>query len=172
MGESFHFDDARAMHAVTVGPPGQRVFFLQFCANASNHPAQWVNLKLEKQQVAALADHLDALLVDLPPTVEMHNLEVRQPDEVAWIVGALGAAYDQTEDRIIVVAEELVDTDEDGEPLLDDDEGQGMLTVRLTRSQVRVFIDGARDLIARGRPDCPWCGRPMDVTGHLCPRMN
>jgi uncharacterized repeat protein (TIGR03847 family) len=171
MGESYHFDDARAMQAVTVGPPGQRTFFLQLCGNEPMQRGVWVNLKLEKQQVAALADHLDELLVDLSPTVEMHTVEAHPPEQVAWAVGALGAAYDQTEDRVIVVAEELVETDEDGEPILDD-EGQGMLTVRLTRSQVRVFIDGARDLIARGRPDCPWCGRPMDLSGHLCPRMN
>jgi uncharacterized repeat protein (TIGR03847 family) len=130
-------------------------------------------LRLEKQQVGALAEHLRSVLVDLPPqpvtAVAPSSLAVVEP---AWIVGALGAAYDQTEDRLLVVAEELVETDEDDEPILDDEEGQGMLTMRLTRGQATQFVEAASELVAAGRPPCPWCSRPIDPAGHRCPRMN
>jgi hypothetical protein len=26
--------------------------------------------------------------------------------------------------------------------------------------------------VAQGRPNCGFCGQPMDAEGHVCPRMN
>ena len=55
MSLSFEFTDPDLFTAGAVGPPGQRVFYLQ--AREGGHLA---SLKLEKQQVAALADYLAA----------------------------------------------------------------------------------------------------------------
>jgi uncharacterized repeat protein (TIGR03847 family) len=166
MSGSFHYDSVHAFRAVVVGEPGQRVFFLQFHTGI-----EVVNLRLEKQQVAALGDHLRQMLVDLPQPDAITPSDAVSPGEVAWVVGALGAAYDANEDRVLVVAEEFVETDDDDEPILDED-GQGMLTVRLTRAQALAFVTQAADLVAAGRPSCQWCGRPMDPAGHACARMN
>ena len=51
------WDDTDAFTAGTVGPQGRRVFFLQ--ARRGN---EIVTLKIEKQQVAGLAEFLDGLL--------------------------------------------------------------------------------------------------------------
>ena len=46
--------------AGTVGPPGQRTFFLQ-----AREGARLVSVALEKQQVEALAERIDELLDEL-----------------------------------------------------------------------------------------------------------
>src|SRR4051794_7828552 len=51
------FDEPERFVAGTVGPPGQRTFFLQ--ARSGN---RIVSVALEKQQVALLAERLDLLL--------------------------------------------------------------------------------------------------------------
>jgi uncharacterized repeat protein (TIGR03847 family) len=166
MGETFHFDNVDAFRAVTIGEPGQRVFYLQFHTGIDV-----VNLRLEKQQVAALADHLRTMMVDLPQPKVTVASEPVHPTNTAWVVGGLGAAYDESDDRILLVVEELVVTDDDDEPILDD-EGQGMLTVRLSREQAYAFAAQATSVVAAGRPPCQWCSKPIDPSGHFCARMN
>ncbi|MCI3949131.1 MAG: hypothetical protein K0R11_1065, partial [Acidimicrobiales bacterium] len=61
MGTSFDLPEPDRFTAGTVGPPGQRVFFLQ-----ADGGGQVVTLRLEKAQVAALAEYLAAVLADLP----------------------------------------------------------------------------------------------------------
>ena len=48
--------------AGTVGPQGRRIFYLQAC-----NEDQILSLKVEKQQMAGLADFLSSMLDDLPP---------------------------------------------------------------------------------------------------------
>ncbi|HTE66110.1 MAG TPA: DUF3090 family protein [Candidatus Binatia bacterium] len=36
----------------------------------------------------------------------------------------------------------------------------------------REFVRRAADLIAAGRPLCPFCGQPLEPTGHFCTRTN
>ncbi|MBA2768826.1 MAG: DUF3090 family protein, partial [Sporichthyaceae bacterium] len=58
----------------------------------------------------------------------------------------------------------LIDTDaEDGPPLL---------RVRLPGPAARAFVARALAVVAAGRPPCPFCGGPLDVGGHVCPRAN
>ena len=74
--------------------------------------------------------------------------------------------YEEADDRIIVVLEELVDAEEPSE-----DDGESV-KVRLSRAQVSGFVQHSRDLVAAGRPPCRFCGLPVDPAGHPCPRMN
>jgi len=62
VGASFELGPVDVATTGTVGEPGQRVFYLQF-----RTPATVVSIRLEKQQVGALADYLSGLLADLPP---------------------------------------------------------------------------------------------------------
>lgn len=177
---SFHHADPDSFTAGTVGPPGQRVFYLQ-----SRSGAEVVSLRLEKQQVRALAEYLAGLLADLPAVdgdVEAGPLV--EPVIAEWTVGTIGVAYDNEIDRIIVVAEQLVvpDGDEEFDPdqldaELDDDElelsdDSEQARFILTRAQVRSFIRQAESLMRGGRPPCRVCGLPIDPTGHACPRDN
>ena len=147
--------------AGTVGEPGQRVFYFQ-----ARDGETVVTLRCEKQQVAALAEYFDGLLNDLEPTpygIAAGDLRLSEPIAEIWTVGPIGVAYDEPDDRIVVVLEELTEEEEsDG----------ASVRVRLTRAQVSAFVNHARALVAAGRPPCRFCGLPLDPDGHMCPRMN
>jgi uncharacterized repeat protein (TIGR03847 family) len=164
MSISFEFSDPEVFTTGAVGPPGQRVFFLQ----AREH-GQIASLKLEKQQVAALADYLEERLADAPDIGSIPSLELDlvEPAVSEWIVGPLGIAYDDDVDRFILVAEELLDADEA-------ERGVEPATARfrLRREQVAAFVEHARQLVEAGRPPCFLCGQPIDPEGHHCPRNN
>lgn len=153
------FVDPAGFTTGTVGPPGQRVFFLQ-----ALDEGQVTSVRLEKQQVSALAEYLGGLLHDLPaPTDVPPAPDLVEPVEPKWTVGNIGVAYDNDRDRIVIVAEELVE---------DEHEPGDTLRVIVSRAQVRALIDRAAELIAGGRPPCRLCGAPIDPAGHACPRHN
>ena len=56
------WDDTDTFTVGSVGPAGRRVFFIQ-----ARRDGQVVSLKLEKQQVAGLAEFLNGIMGDLPP---------------------------------------------------------------------------------------------------------
>src|SRR4051812_14094443 len=121
MSSSFDFDAPDRFTAGTVGPAGQRIFYLQVAGDGLV-----VSLRLEKQQGAALADYLAGILEDLPavaPTEVPTDLDLVEPVVAEWVVGSLGVAWEETTDRVMLVAEELVvvadGEDDDEEP--DDD---------------------------------------------------
>ena len=169
MNPSFELPEPKKFTAGTVGEPGQRVFFLQAVADG-----QLVTLKCEKQQVGALAEHLAALLADLPlpgpEEVVATDVDFVEPSAAAWAVGRMGVAWDEGDDRLVLQCEEIVAVDEDDEPIADEDPATARF--RLTRAQVAAFVEVARELVSAGRPPCYLCGRPMDPSGHVCARLN
>lgn len=167
MGSSFDLPEPDRFTAGTVGPPGQRVFYLQARAGA-----QVVTLRLEKAQVAALAEYLASVLVDLPtpdPDSLPEDLELVEPVVAEWVVGQIGVVFDEERDRMLVQAEELLDeaAEEPG-----DEPDQGVARFGLTRSQVAAFVGRAAELVAAGRPPCELCGRPKDPVDHMCIKTN
>jgi len=167
-GSSFDIVDPMVFTPGTVGPPGQRVFYLQ--AQTANSV---VTLKVEKQQVGALADYLAGLLADLPtvdPAEVPTLLELVEPVVPEWTVGTLAVAWDDVNDRMVLVAEELVVEDEDEPSAVATEPARARFL--LTRAQVAAFVQRARELVAGGRPSCPLCGGPIDPEGHACPRLN
>ena len=163
-GENFEFTDADLVTLGTMGTPGRRVFLLQVQVADTV-----VTLKLEKQQVIALGNALIERLHDLPVSGEVPtDLELRQPLEVAWVVGAMGLGYLDTLDRLVLDAVEAVAVDDEGNPT----EPQGRFRVLVTREQGRALAIRATRLVEAGRPPCPWCGHPLDPEGHTCPKTN
>ncbi len=161
MSDSYDFDELDFMTVGTLGPTGERVFYLQCRAYG-----ELVSLKLEKQQVAALAEYLDRILEDLPDaeTVEPpDDLDLREPVVEAWAIGALGVAYAESEDRLVVIAEEYVE----------DEVTPASARFSLSRAQVIGLIGRARETVAAGRPPCPFCSRPLEPrNGDWCPCQN
>ncbi len=163
-GENFEFTEADLVTVGTVGTPGRRVFLLQVQAADTV-----VTLKLEKQQVSALGTALVERLEELPALgVVPDDLELRQPIEVAWAVGAMGLGYLDALDRLVLDAVEAVPLNEDDEPT----EPQGRFRLLLTREQGRALAIRATRLVEAGRPPCPLCGHPLDPAGHTCPKQN
>ena len=159
MSSSFDLGSVDRLTVGTVGPPGQRIFYLQAGAGA-----QVMTLRLEKTQVAALVAYLTAMLADLPAPGELPaDMDLVEPVVAEWVVGALGVTYDEVTDRILVLAEELV---EEG------DEGGASARVLATREQIAALAAHGAEVVASGRPPCQLCGQPLDPEGHVCVRLN
>ena len=122
----------------TVGQVGSRLFLIQ-CRQGET----MLTLKVEKQH--------------LPD-----DQALEQPVEPAWAVGTIGVSFDESEDRVVLVIEELVPEGEVG----------AIARVSITREQAAAFTIQATRLIESGRPPCPLCGSPLDPSGHECPRTN
>jgi uncharacterized repeat protein (TIGR03847 family) len=167
MSSSFEFPDVERVTVGTVGQPGQRTFYLQV-----RHAQQLVTLKMEKQQVAALAQLLAQLLSDLPTpeAAPTPAPDLEEPVLAEWPVGAMGLAYDQGLDRVVLLAEEVAAAADDESVATPGDDG--VARIAITRGQAAALVIKATQLVSSGRPDCPLCGNPMDPTGHSCPRTN
>jgi uncharacterized repeat protein (TIGR03847 family) len=168
---SFDLDEVDSFVCAAIGEPGERVFYLQATSGSVV-----ISLKLEKMQVGLLADYLDRLIEsqELPDGAPAGPGHLVQPVIPEWVVGSMMVAVNESSGRIVVIAQELTEgDDEDGEEdELIEDPDAGQLRVALSRGQVADFVTRARELIAGGRPACRLCGRPMDTDGHVCPRWN
>jgi uncharacterized repeat protein (TIGR03847 family) len=166
VSNSFDLSSVQRITVGTVGEVGHRVFYLQ-----ARQGDQVVTLKLEKQQVGALAQLLGDVLSDLPPVGELpveETLELEQPALPEWPVGTIRIDYDRDSDQVVLVAEELVELDESGEPEVTG----GIARFAASREQVAALAHRGAELIQAGRPPCPLCGYPLDPGGHACPRTN
>jgi len=165
MNESFDLVDVDRLTVGTVGPVGQRVFFLQARAGGET-----VSVKMEKQQVSALAQYLGQVLADLPRPGDLpDDIEPEEPVQPRWAVGVLGVTYDEATDRVVLVAQEAVPTAEEEDA---EEESGAVLRITATREQVAAMAIRGTALVEAGRPACPLCGYPLDPAGHVCPRTN
>ena len=170
MSDSYELDDVDVLTSGTVGRPGDRVFYLQ-----ARFGRQVLAVKCEKQQVDALGRYLAQLLTDLPEPTELPlptSLELSEPVIPIFTLGAIGVAYETSSDRVVLAFDEVVETDDEGEPLPDALEEQSTLRLRITRGQALAFARRADDIVKAGRPACRYCGLPKDPDLHACPRMN
>lgn len=157
---SWELSDVDRLTVGTQGPAGKRVFYLQARAGA-----EVVTVKLEKQQVGALARYLGEVLADLPEVGDLPGeLELEEPVEPRFVVGVLGVTYDDATDRIVLVAQEAAEDE--------DDPDAAVLRVTATREQVAALAIRGTALVEAGRPPCPLCGYPLDPAGHVCPKTN
>lgn len=165
----------------TVGMPGERTFFLQ--ARQGN---DITSVALEKAQVAALAERIDQLLdevastrgdeVDVPdvaPPALADSRPLDVPIVEEFRVGAMALGWDDASRRVVIEAHAVTEEDEEVPELADDGaEGPDTLRVWLLPDRARAFAERARQVVAAGRPPCPFCSQPLDPQGHVCPRAN
>ncbi len=106
---SFEVDSPDHFTAGAVGPPGQRVFYLQ-----SRDGTRLITLKVEKEHVRALAEYVSGLLARVKgaPGTARGTAELIEPLDVAWDVGSLAVGYDEGLDRVVVEASELIEPEE------------------------------------------------------------
>jgi len=142
----------------TVGAVGSRLFLLQVRGGET-----LLTLKMEKLQVAAMAETLAQVVKDQQrPGHLPEDQALEEPTDPAWAVGTIGVSFDEAEDRVVLVIEELVAEGEVG----------AIARVSVTREQAAAFSIQATRLVEAGRPPCPLCGSPLDPSGHECPRTN
>lgn len=166
MSADWQFRTPGAFTVGAMGEPGHRVFYFQAFGDDTE-----VDVKCEKQQALALAEHLEKLLADLPGDAvpEVPAVEALPPGDLAFVVGSISVGVDPAEERLVVLFEELVIDPDDDEVFVAD---PCRLRVHLSKAQVRGFAAQARALVATSRPVCRLCEQPIDPTGHACPRLN
>lgn len=169
----FDFPEPERFVVGTVGMPGDRTFFLQ-----ARHGNNVVSVVLEKLQVAALADRVEQILsvvegtnIGFVRTIDDKPLELPIFEE--FRVGTMALGWDDDVNKVFIEAYAVSDAEvPDLGDELDDEDSVDTLRVRLTPDQARSFIQRARTLVESGRPACPFCGQPLDPSGHICPRAN
>ena len=85
-------------------------------------------------------------------------------------------SWDSADERIVVEVFPFSDeaAAEPGTPEeeVEEPEPEEVLVVRLPAGLARAFSKRAQIVVSAGREPCPFCGSPLDPTGHLCPRAN
>ena len=164
--------------AGTVGQPGNRTFYLQ-----AVHDDRVISVVLEKQQVAVLAERIDALLVEVnrrfgtpvpPQPTDIEDLSpLISPVDAEFRVGTMGLGWDSEAQTVVVELLAVSDTEFDASVVLDDTEdGPDAVRVFLTPESARQFATRSNRVISAGRPPCPLCDEPLDPAGHVCIRTN
>jgi uncharacterized repeat protein (TIGR03847 family) len=170
----FDFDTPDRFVAGVIGEPGARTFYLQ-----ARQGGALVSVGLEKTQVAALAgllsellDTVEGLSGELPAGVTRDDQPLEEPTVELFRVGAMALAWDATAAQIVIEAQPLSDDGEFAEVSDQSPTGPDLLRVRVDPARARDFIRRAASLVAAGRPVCPFCGQPIEATGHFCPKTN
>jgi uncharacterized repeat protein (TIGR03847 family) len=148
----------------TIGPKGRRVFHLQ-----AGHEGKLVSFTIEKEQARALSNAINEFIeeldkrLDVQTQVQMTSLdmELREPIEPLFRFPRLALAYDESENMVIVIAQENValsttETEEEE----DDDEDEGSI-VRMwcSREQIYALSIQAMEMVEAGRPEPQQNGR-------------
>ncbi len=153
-----------------IGKPGERIFYLQ-----GSREEEIITLIVEKVQVQSLAVGVEQFLSelnqkypDLPeasPEYAEEEMHIIPPVDPLFRVGELGLGYDESQDKVVLVAREILTEGQDAEEA-------GVVRFWCSRSQIRALGHWGIELSNRGRPICPQCGEPMDPAGHFCPKKN
>lgn len=157
------------------GEPGQRVFYLQ-----ARKGAQLVTLLCEKFQMQQLAagitkylDELQARFGQLKPAItdfEEAEMELEEPLEPRFRAGQLGLGYDEAEDLLVLMAQEMT---EDSQAALGEEPPERQSARFWATRQQMLNLAAHISLVAsRGRAVCGNCLQPIDPAGHFCPRRN
>lgn len=171
----FDFDAPDRFVVGTVGPPGERVFFLQ-----AHQGRRLMSVSVEKEQVRVLADRLNDVLDEVAggaaseaaAEVYLDDLPLDTPIEDEFRVSTLSLAWDPDRPSVVIEATPEEDGAEEQGPEREGVTPTEGLRVTMSPAQARAFARRAQALISAGRPPCPFCGGPLDPQGHVCPRAN
>jgi uncharacterized repeat protein (TIGR03847 family) len=141
----------------TIGPKGKRIFHLQ-----AGHNDRLVSFLIEKEQAWALSDAIREFLADLDErdsmttSVEMAgmDMDLREPIQPMFPVGQLGLAYDDDEDKVILIAQKVTDSEAE-----DEEEDPDVVRMWCTRRQMKALGLHALDIVEQGRPSPKQNGR-------------
>ena len=146
----------------TIGPPGQRTFYLQAAQDDMR-----VTLIIEKEQAAAVSLAINGILEKLGETqevIESAPLDLVQPVVPLFRVGRLGLGYDEEQNMLIVMAEELAEEDR---------AQRTKVHIWISHTQMAVLAHQAASAVRAGRPICPLCGETIELgEQHVCVRGN
>ena len=173
----FLFDPVERFVVGTVGVPGERTFFIQ-----ARTGSRLISVALEKSQVAAIADRVLQILREIRHSEPLLAFERVAPDDnpletpidEEFRVGVIGLAYVSDRRLIEIDLQAIAESEIEDDELLEIDTSsdQSILRVLIPLGYAESFSKRANSVIAAGRAPCPFCGGPIDIKGHLCPRAN
>lgn len=167
--EVFDLNPVDRITTDAIGEPGKRVFYIQ-----SRKGMRLVTLICEKEHVAALAMATEQVLLSLAdgdadaviepdPAIDA-GMDLEYPLDPVFRAGQVNLGYDQVSKRLVVIAYELLDEDDEAQP--------SVARFWASLAQMRAFSIHGQAVVEAGRPTCAMCGEPMDPDGHFCPRRN
>jgi uncharacterized repeat protein (TIGR03847 family) len=177
----YNFENPDRFVAGAVGQPGSRAFYLQ-----AREGSVVVSVLLEKLQVTLLAERLTQLLTEvrerganvpeeaLPGDVDRAPLD--EPVNEVFRVGTMAIVWDGEDESIVVEARAISEDEEAADETMEiagggDDESD-VMRVHLGPRMTLAFAQQALEVVAAGRPPCPFCGQPLNPEGHICARRN
>ncbi len=170
----YNLDEVERFVLGTVGQPGEREFFIQV-----RKAGQVFSFSLEKTQAQALTERFSEILKEARVT---HGALVRDsepldtPVESEFRLGVMAITWQFDSQMIRFEAQGISvdDSDEIFEEIAGDDVSAAPPIVRLalTPTQVRTFVSRSAEVIKAGRQPCMFCGGPINLEGHICPRAN
>lgn len=152
-----------------LGPPGQRVFYLQ-----GTKDLQIVTLIVEKFQLQSLSIGVENFLSEIAerfPDLTAasakytpKDMQITPPVEPLFRVANIELGFHLDDDLVILVVHELLPETAEDQP--------GIVRYWCTRSQLRAFGLWGVSVVSGGRPICPQCGNPEEPEGHFCIKKN
>jgi uncharacterized repeat protein (TIGR03847 family) len=183
---SYNFDKPDRFVAGAIGEPGSRTFYLQ-----AREGERIVSVLLEKVQVALLAERLTQLLAEVrerganvpgePAPADVDAAPLEEPIEEEFRVGTMAIVWDGDDESIVIEAAAMREDDATGEASgldavggadADVESEPDVMRVHLDPRKALAFAQRALDVVAAGRPPCPFCGQPLNPEGHVCARRN
>ncbi len=179
--EEIIFEKVDFASAGAIGNPGNRVFMIQ-----GRQDQNKVAVVVEKQQIENLSqqsiEFLDSIAQDFPDEeiatpIEFDNAGHIEDLEPIFRARSMGLIFDpETKLVTLELRESEIETEfydqyeSENEFYTEPDEKVIRLT--MTRSQLRAMAVKGNEAVTKGREPCPLCLEPMDLTGHICPRLN
>jgi uncharacterized repeat protein (TIGR03847 family) len=178
----YNFEGPDRFVAGAIGEPGSRTFFLQ-----AREGERVVSVLIEKVQVALLAERLTQLLTQLraagagvpedPAPSDLDTAPLDEPLNPVLRVGTMAIVWDVEDEVVVVETRDITEEDEDEEAADEADEDEAddetdVMRVHLTPARALAFAKRALEVVASGRPPCPFCGQPLNPEGHICVRRN
>lgn len=179
----FEHEEASRFIVGTVGSPGERAFYIQVRSVAGI-----TTVAVEKSQVVALSERLRELLTEvrrsklasmdelgLASVIDTEGLEFPIAEE--FRAGVMGISWDPDSQRVSVEIQSIADGEfteliSEDEELANVEDPPDLLRLTVRLNQVKGFCTRAEKIVHSGRSVCPFCGLPIDLAGHLCPRAN
>lgn len=179
----FEHEEATRLIVGTVGSPGERAFYIQVRSLVGI-----TTVAVEKSQVVALSERLRELVTEvrrsklasldelgLAPVIDNDGLEF--PIDEEFRAGVMGISWDPDSQRVSIEIQSIADGEfteliSDEEDLAEVEDPPDLLRLTIRLNQVKGFCNRAEKIVKSGRAVCPFCGLPIDATGHLCPRAN
>jgi uncharacterized repeat protein (TIGR03847 family) len=160
------FDEVERFVVGTVGLPGEREFYLQV-----SHQGRQVSFALEKSQAMALAQRMSELLREIrrlknpvdqerDTLIERDDGPLSSPIESEFNLGEMSLMWVDESSQIVFESSGREESNADS------------VVVYLTIGQAKEFVRRTESVVSAGRSPCPFCGLPLNLDGHLCPRAN